>query len=126
MAFIETVVGLCCRNARAVVAGFVLAALAAGFYTAEHFKMDTDSAKLISPKLDWRKREARFDALFPQQGNLILVVIDGATPELARARAGLAGRKAWRAEKAVSDRAPAGRRAVLSAERLAVSSAKPR
>ncbi|MEI9930043.1 MAG: hypothetical protein WDM89_05660 [Rhizomicrobium sp.] len=56
MAFIETVVSLCCRHARMVVAAFVLAALAAGAYTAQHFKMDTDSEKLISPDLDWRKR----------------------------------------------------------------------
>ncbi len=92
MAFIETVVSLCCRHARAVVAAFVLAALAAGVYTAQHFTMDTDSEKLISPDLDWRKREARFDTLFPQQSNLILVVIDGATPELAgRAQALLDG-----------------------------------
>jgi len=91
MAFIETVVALCCRHARVVVAAFVLAALGAGAYTAQHFKMDTDSEKLISPDLDWRKREARFDRLFPQQSNLILVVIDGATPELAgRAQALLA------------------------------------
>jgi hypothetical protein len=83
MALIETVVGLCCRHARAVIAAFVLAALGAGLYTAQHFKMDTDSEKLISSQLAWRKREARFDALFPQQSNLILVVIDGATPELA-------------------------------------------
>ncbi len=93
MAFIETIVGLCCRHARAVVAAFVLAAIGAGAYTATHFNMDTDSEKLISPELDWRKREARFDKLFPQQSNLILVVIDGATPELAgRAQSLLADR----------------------------------
>jgi hopanoid biosynthesis associated RND transporter like protein HpnN len=93
MAVIETIVALCCRNARTVVAGFLLAALAAAFYTAGHFRMDTDSAKLLSPELEWRKREARYDALFPQQGGLILVVIDGATPELAqRAQALLAER----------------------------------
>ena len=89
MAIIETIVALCCRNARAVVAGFLLAALAAAFYTAGHFRMDTDSAKLLSPELEWRKREARYDALFPQQGGLILVVIDGATPELAQRAQGL-------------------------------------
>lgn len=93
MTLIETVVGLCCRQARVVVAAFLLAALGAGFYTAQNFRIDTDSTKLISPKLDWRKREARFDALFPQQNNLILVVIDGATPELAQhAQASLAAR----------------------------------
>jgi len=93
MAFIETIVALCCRHARVVVAAFILAALGAGAYTAQHFKMDTDSEKLISPDLDWRKREARFDKLFPQQSNLILVVIDGATPELAQRAQALLGAK---------------------------------
>jgi len=99
MAFIETVVGPCCRHARAVVAAFVLAALGAGLYTAQHFRMDTDSEKLISPDLEWRKREARFDALFPQQGNLILVVIDGATPELAMHAQGALAAKLERQKK---------------------------
>ena len=93
MAVIETVVALCCRFARVVVAAFVLAALGAGVYTAQHFTMDTDSEKLISPDLDWRKREARFDALFPQQSNLILIVIDGATPELAMRAQGMLAEK---------------------------------
>ncbi|HVV64728.1 MAG TPA: MMPL family transporter [Rhizomicrobium sp.] len=93
MAIIERIVRLCCLGARAVVAFFVLAALAAGLYTAQHFNMNTNSETLISPELDWRKREARFDTLFPQQNNLILVVLDGATPELAeRAQRLLAAR----------------------------------
>jgi hypothetical protein len=93
MAFIGSIVGACCRHARAVVAVFVLAALGAAFYTAQHFGIDTNNERLISPDLDWRKREARYDALFPQHNNLILVVIDGATPELAqRAQALLAER----------------------------------
>ncbi len=49
--------------------------------------MNTDSEKLISADVAWRQREIRFDRLFPQQSNLILVVIDGATPELAEAAA---------------------------------------
>jgi uncharacterized protein len=97
MVAIERIVGLCCRHARIVVALFVLAALAAGAYTAAHFRIDTDSEKLISAKLDWRQREAKFDALFPQQGNLILVVIDGKTQEQAmRAQGVLAARLAAR------------------------------
>jgi hopanoid biosynthesis associated RND transporter like protein HpnN len=102
MALIETVVGLCCRHARVVVAAFVLAAIGAGLYTAQHFRMDTDSTKLISPELDWRKREARFDALFPQQSNLILVVIDGATPELAQRAQGLLAAKLGERKKLFS------------------------
>ena len=93
MAFIGSIVDMCCRHARAVVAIFVLAALGAGFYTSQHFGIDTNNEKLISPDLEWRKREARYDTLFPQHNNLILVVIDGATPELAqRGQALLAAR----------------------------------
>jgi uncharacterized protein len=97
MAAVERIVSLCCRHAFFVVALFLLAALGAGAYTALHFKIDTDSEKLISAKLDWREREARFDALFPQQSNLILVVIDGKTQEQAmRAQGQLADRLAAR------------------------------
>jgi hopanoid biosynthesis associated RND transporter like protein HpnN len=97
MAFVETIVGFCCRHARAAVGVCVLLALAAGLYTVQNFKMNSDSTRLISPQVDWRRREARFDALFPQQDHLILVVIDGATPELAlRAQGLLAARLASR------------------------------
>jgi hopanoid biosynthesis associated RND transporter like protein HpnN len=97
MAFVEALVATCCRHARAVVALFLLAAAGAAFYTAGHFKMDTDSEKLISSRLDWRQRGMRFDRLFPQQNNLILVVIDGATQEQAtRAQDQLAAKLAAR------------------------------
>jgi hopanoid biosynthesis associated RND transporter like protein HpnN len=97
MTLIETVVRVCVSHARAVILGCALAALAAGLYTAQNFRMNTDSATLISPEVGWRKREAHFDALFPQRDRLILVVIDGATPELAqRAQSLLAARLSQR------------------------------
>ena len=83
MTIIERVVSWCCRySVPAVVLGLLLAA-GAGWYTATHFAMNTDSEKLISANVPWRQREIKFDKLFPQQTGLILVVIDGATPELA-------------------------------------------
>ena len=45
--------------------------------------MTADTAKLISPKLEWRQRELVFETAFPQLQNLTMVVVDGATPELA-------------------------------------------
>ena len=87
MQLIERIVAFCCRNALAVVGGSLLLAVAAGWYTAGNFAMNSNSATLISPDTDWRKREIRFDTLFPQHTNLILVVIDGKTPELAEAAA---------------------------------------
>ncbi len=82
MTLIERVVATCCRLPVLVAALTVGLGVAGALYTSSHFNMDTDSAKLISPDVPWRQRETHFDKLFPQQVNLILVVIDGATPEL--------------------------------------------
>jgi hopanoid biosynthesis associated RND transporter like protein HpnN len=84
---IERIVAFCCRWPALVTLASLLLAAAAGYFTSTHFAMNTDSAKLISADVGWRKREIRFDRLFPQQSNLILVVIDGKTPELAEAGA---------------------------------------
>lgn len=52
-------------------------------YTAQNFAMTADTSKLISTKLDWRKKELAFEKAFPQFENLTVVVIDASTPELA-------------------------------------------
>ena len=59
----------------------VLAAAAASFYVSQRFEMNSRSEDLISQNALWRQREAAFDRVFPQRNNLILVVIDGVTPE---------------------------------------------
>ena len=87
MKFIERIVGFCCRVPKAVVLLCLLMALGAGWYIQQNFAMNTDSEQLISAKVGWRMRQARFDAAFPQQTNLTLVVIDGKTPELAESAA---------------------------------------
>ena len=87
MSVIEQIVVYCCRHARAVVALGIIAAILGMFYTATHFAMNSNSENLISPNLPWRQQEARFDRLFPQRNNLILVVIDGATAERANGAA---------------------------------------
>jgi hopanoid biosynthesis associated RND transporter like protein HpnN len=56
-------------------------------YSARHFAMTTDTAELISTDLVWRQRELAFEAAYPQLQDLIAVVVDGATPELAEAAA---------------------------------------
>jgi hopanoid biosynthesis associated RND transporter like protein HpnN len=63
-----------------VALGVMLAALV---YTADHFAMTADTSQLISAKLKWRQRELAFQAAFPKLDKLTMVVIDGATPELA-------------------------------------------
>jgi len=67
----------------------------ASFYAARHAAIDTDTAKLITENTPWRQRELALARAFPQRGDLIAIVIDGATPELAEsAAASLAARLA--------------------------------
>jgi hopanoid biosynthesis associated RND transporter like protein HpnN len=60
-------------------------ALTAGalVYSAGHFAMTTDQTQLISTKDKWRQREIAYEQAFPSLQWLTIVVIDGATPELA-------------------------------------------
>ena len=72
-----------CEHALAVTAAALVLTVVAVMYAAGHFAMTTDTAKLISPDLPWRQNGLAFDKAFPQQNDLIVAVIDGATPELA-------------------------------------------
>ena len=85
MKIVEFIVAVCTRAPVLVAALGIALGLEGAIYTFKNFQMDTDSTKLISPNVDWRQREQHFDKLFPGQNNLILVVVDGATPELAEA-----------------------------------------
>ncbi len=79
----EALVAHCCRYAKSVLAACLLLGMAGAYYTQANFAINTDSEKLISSETAWRQREIKFDAAFPQRNNLILVVIDGQTPERA-------------------------------------------
>ena len=83
MSLIAPIVAFCCRRPVWIVVLALFAAAIAGFYTAAHFQIDTNSENLVSSQTNWRQREIRFDKLFPQNNNLILVVVDGATAERA-------------------------------------------
>lgn len=76
----------------------LLALLLAGyssFFASQHFAITTDTSRLISDDLPWRKRELAFDAAFPQQSDSILIVLDAATPDrVERASVQLAERLA--------------------------------
>jgi hopanoid biosynthesis associated RND transporter like protein HpnN len=87
MTVVERIVTWSCRLPKVVILACLLGAGLAAWFTAENFAMNTDSEQLIDAKVGWRMRQAQFDARFPQQSNLTLVVIDGATPELAESAA---------------------------------------
>ena len=81
------------------ILGAVLLAALALTYVQRNIQMSSDTAELISATVPWRAAERRMDAAFPANGDTTLVVIDGATPELAEQAAAalqtrLAGDKA--------------------------------
>lgn len=68
---------------KSILVVLALLAVISGVYVARHFEMDSRSENLISASVPWRQREIEFDRAFPQQDNLTLVAIEGATPERA-------------------------------------------
>jgi hopanoid biosynthesis associated RND transporter like protein HpnN len=80
---IVKIVRACCRHPGLTLIVAALITCGAGIYAYENFAIRTDTSQLISPELPWRQRELRLDAAFPQQVDTLLVVVDGATPELA-------------------------------------------
>jgi hopanoid biosynthesis associated RND transporter like protein HpnN len=56
-------------------------AIGSGFYTARNFSINTDINTLISPNLDWRKRDNVFEKAFDRE-RTILAVVEAPTPEL--------------------------------------------
>ncbi len=71
------------RHAWPVVLLAVALAAASGVYTVRNLGMNTDTADMISPDLPFRQAGRDFDRAFPQFVELLIVVIDGDTPERA-------------------------------------------
>ena len=108
-ALISRIVADSCARPWSVLAGGALLCVLAAIYTAMNFAMTTDTAQLISAKTDWRQREAAVDKAFPQGAGQIVVVVDGATPELAEtSAAALADKIAARKDIADAVRRPDG------------------
>ena len=85
------IVRLCTRFPWPIIVLALLGAFGSAVYAARHFAINTDINKLISPELDWRKREAEFEKTFPGHFGSTLVVVDAPTAEYAsRAAADLA------------------------------------
>lgn len=79
---VVSIVRFCTRFATLVVVLSLVLAIGAGFYTARNFSINTDINTLISPDLDWRKRDNQFEQAFDRE-RLILAVVEAPTPELA-------------------------------------------
>jgi hopanoid biosynthesis associated RND transporter like protein HpnN len=84
---ITAIVRYCTRFPWPIIALALIGAVVSGVYSARHFAINTDVNKLISPDLDWRKRDAEFEKAFPGHFGSALVVVDAPIAEFA-ARAG--------------------------------------
>ncbi|HWG06596.1 MAG TPA: MMPL family transporter, partial [Beijerinckiaceae bacterium] len=84
---IVKIVDVCTRRAWVVMGLATLVTFFSLAYVAGHFAINTNSDDLISTSLPWRQRQIQYNRLFTQRQNVTLVVIDGATPELAAAAA---------------------------------------
>jgi uncharacterized protein len=78
---------ICCVRPALTLILYLLLTLVAVLFTYENFAIHTDTSQLISSRLPWRQRELQLDAAFPQQVDTLLVVVDGASPELANSGA---------------------------------------
>lgn len=87
--FVSSVVRFSSRSAWFVAVLALALGVWAADYALSHFAMNTNSGNLVAPNAAWRQDEARYDAAFPQQNNLIVVVVDGATAERAEEAAGM-------------------------------------
>ena len=77
------VVDWCRRHAWLVLLMAALAGSAFGWIAINRLSIDTDTDRLLSEKLVWRQREIAFDKEFPQNSDLIAVVVNASTPEQA-------------------------------------------
>ena len=77
----------CQRFRYAVVALALLASAWSAHYTVAHIGINTDTADMLSDKLDWRIAHNNFKTAFPFFSDALIVVVDARTPDLAEAAA---------------------------------------
>lgn len=85
--FIARIVDFSHRFALSLVLLALLMSLGLGWYVMENFKINTDINQLMAGDLDWRVREAAVEKGFPQKNDLLVVVVDGDTPDAAETAA---------------------------------------
>lgn len=74
-------VEFCGRHAWAVLAAAAVAAILCGIYAAGTLGVNTDTSKLFSPDLPWRKQSAAFEKAFPNGVDQTVVVLDGGSAD---------------------------------------------
>src|SRR5215471_21506683 len=102
-------VNMCTRFAWLVIALTMGLTAFTSYYSLQHFAINTDLNKLISPDLPWRQRDLAVDKAFPHRHDRIIAVVEAPTSELAtQATAALLDRLSEQPEALASIREPGG------------------
>jgi uncharacterized protein len=80
--FLTALVDFARQRALAVLGVAFVLSIAAGWYTAGHLGVDTDTSNLLSPNLDWQVQSRVLDKAFPQNVSVTTIVLDGPNPDL--------------------------------------------
>ena len=83
MPILANLAEFCRQRAGAVLLAALALALLCGALTATRLGVSTDTDELFAPSLPWRQREIAYNRDFPQFQDLLVAVIDAATPEQA-------------------------------------------
>jgi len=81
--FITSLVDFSRRFAAVIALAALVMTAALGWFAATHFRINTDINQLLAADLPWRRQEADMEKAFPQKVDLLLVVVDGDTPDAA-------------------------------------------
>ena len=119
------IVRTCTRFATLTLLVGLFLAIAGGYYTANHFAINTDINTLISERMDWRQRDVQFDKAFDRDST-ILAVVEAPTPELTTSAASALEAKLRDDKKNFVDAGVTGSSLSLTAEQAVRAAARNR
>ena len=82
-AIVSDIVDFARRRAALVAIAALAMSLAAGLFAVSRLAIDTSLDRMLPSDVAWRQNENALDLAFPQNDDLLVVVIDGQTPDLA-------------------------------------------
>lgn len=77
------------RHCMFVMGLSLVLALISGYYVAHHFRIDTDTGRLLTLDERWNALSTAMDRAVPQRGGSILVVVEGTASEFVDTAAGI-------------------------------------
>ncbi|CAI3931514.1 MMPL family transporter [Commensalibacter papalotli (ex Botero et al. 2024)] len=79
--FIGRVVAFCSRHAWFVILFYIVIAITSALVAYKNLEITTDTTKMFSASMDWKKRSDQMSKDFPQRENLLVALIESKIPE---------------------------------------------